>query len=66
MKKSWKTTAAGVIAALAVVMQQLAATWDASDLTEPNWGLAGAAIMGAVGLFFARDHDKSSKDVGVG
>lgn len=63
MKGSWKTTVAGIGTILAAVGAALAAQFDASPDTVPNWGAVATAITAGAGLLFARDNDKSSEDV---
>lgn len=63
--KSWKTTAAGIAAALAAISTAAAAYLDGDPATEPQWGVVVAAMSAAVGLFMARDNDKRSEDVGA-
>ena len=65
MKKSWKTSAAGVGAILVALGSALSATFDADPVTVPDWGALVAAIIAGVGLLAARDNDKSSEQVGA-
>jgi hypothetical protein len=65
MKKSWKTSAAGVGAILVALGSALSATFDADPVTVPDWGALVAAIIAGVGLLAARDNDKSSEEVGA-
>lgn len=53
--KNWRTTAAGVAAALGAVGTALAAMLDADPATVPNWPATGALLAAAVGLFMAAD-----------
>ena len=62
---SWKTTVAGVLAALAMASPQLQALFDSDPTTLPDWNIIAAAVMVALGLSTARDGDKSSQDMGV-
>jgi len=63
---SWKTTLCGVLGIVAAAITLLAIpVLDSDPATVANWGAFTAAISTAVGLFFARDNDKSSEDVGV-
>lgn len=63
---SWKTTLAGVLAIVAAGITMIAQPLlDADAATIPQWGAFFAmASAGVVGLF-ARDNDKTSKDVGL-
>ena len=66
MKKSWKTTAAGIAAIVIAVASLVQAQFDGDPSTVPNYEIAIAAIMsGLVGLF-ARDNDVSSEQAGAG
>lgn len=63
MKRSWKTSAAGVGALLVALGQVIAA------IANGNMNEAAAALpalIAGLGLLFARDNDKSSEDVGAG
>lgn len=64
-KGSWKTTTAAVLGVVALAATQGAAMLDGDPATVPNWALVVAALPGLVGLFFARDNDRSSEDVGA-
>ncbi len=65
MKKSWKTSAAGIGAILVALGSALSATFDADPVTVPDWGALVAAIIAGVGLLAARDNDMSSEEVGA-
>lgn len=65
MKKSWKTTGAGIGAILVAIGSALSATFDADPLTVADWGAVIAAVIAGVGLIAARDNDKSSEEVGA-
>lgn len=56
---------AGIAAAVAAIASAVNAQFDGLPETEPEWGLVIAAITAAVGLFSARDNDKSSEDAGA-
>ena len=45
MKKSWKTSAAGIGAILVALGSALSATFDADPVTVPDWGALVAAII---------------------
>ena len=65
MKKSWKTTAAGIAAIVIAVASLVQAQFDGDPSTVPNYEIAIAAIMsGLVGLF-ARDNDVTSEQAGA-
>jgi len=64
--KSWKTTLCGVLGFVATVITVVAQPLlDGDPATEPMWAVAGTALAACIGLFFARDNDKSSEDVGT-
>ena len=64
MRKSWRTTALGVIAALIVLLTQAQAMLDDDPATGINWTAISAALT-AVGLGFARDNNVTSEDAGA-
>lgn len=63
--KSWKTTTAGIAAAVAAIANAVANHFDGDPATKAEWGLVIAAVTAAVGLFKARDNDVSSEDAGA-
>lgn len=63
--KSWKTTIAGIAAAVGAAGTALSAYLDGDPATQPEWGIVVAAFAAAIGLFVARDNDKRSEDVGA-
>lgn len=63
--KSWKTTAAGWAGAIGAVLVAAAAAFDADPTTVPNWGVALALVMTALGLTAARDNNVSSEDAEI-
>lgn len=54
--KNWKTTAAGVAAALGALLTAAGALLDADPATQPNWPLVFSLGSVAVGLVLAKDH----------
>lgn len=56
--KSWKTTVAGIAAAVAAIASAVHAQFDANPETQPEWGLVIAAVTAAFGLLKAKDDDK--------
>ena len=64
-KKSWKTTVLGIASALVAIGNAAIAYLDGDPATTVDMGVTIAAIMAALGCFFARDNDKSSEDVGA-
>lgn len=68
-KKSWKTTACGVLGIVIAVCVGIRALIDGDPNTNLNVGeiVAAAGVMlPSVAAIFARDNDKSSEDVGAG
>jgi len=65
MKKSWKTTAAGIGAILMALGSLLQALFDGNPSTEPDYAALVAAIIAGVGLLAARDNGVSSEDAGA-
>lgn len=65
MKKSWKTTVAGIGGILAAVGTGLQAQFDNNPATVPDWGTVIAACTVAFGLIFARDNNVSSEEAGA-
>ena len=64
--KSWKTTLCGILGLVAAGITLVAIPMlDEDPATAANWGAFGVAIATAMGLWFARDNDKSSEDVGA-
>jgi hypothetical protein len=64
--KSWKTTVCGILAAVAAGITLVAIPMlDNDPATTANWGAFLAAAVAGLGLLFARDHDKTSEDVGA-
>lgn len=65
MKKSWKTTTAGIGAILVAVGSILQAQFDGDPTTVPQYEVAIAAIMAGIVGLFARDNNVSSEDAGA-
>lgn len=63
MKKSWKTTAAGVGAILVAGGALLQALFDGNPATEPDYAALVAAVMAGLVGIFARDNGVSTEDV---
>lgn len=63
--KSWKTTLAGIGLILTSLGQVMTARFDSDLMTNPQWEVLIAAVIAGVGLFMARDNNKSSEDVGA-
>lgn len=65
MKKSWRTTTAGIIAIIVAVVGAIGAVIDDDPKTNPDYGAVGAAIMAGLGLITARDNNVTSEDAGA-
>lgn len=65
MKASWKTTAAGVAALIAVIATAITAQFDGDPATIAEWGGVITAVFVALGFAASRDNDKSSEEVGA-
>ena len=63
---SWKTTAAGVFAAVAAWGSALSAVLDNSDATQADWNVVGVATAVAIGLIMSRDNDVTSEEAKAG
>lgn len=63
--KSWKTTVCGILGFIVAGGTAAVALLDSDPATIPQWELVVATFMAMVGLFAARDSDKSSQDHGV-
>ena len=61
---SWKTTAGGVVALLALIFSSAAAMLDDDPETMPDWNSVAVAAV-AVGTLFARDSDVTSEEAGA-
>ena len=63
--KSWRTTMTAAIGVIILILGAISAIADGDPNTNPDWNaLSGALVLG-VGLFFARDHNVSSKAAGL-
>ena len=64
MKKSWKTSLAGILVILASVFTAASAMLDDDPSTNPNFEQVVGTILGA-GLLNARDKNVSSEQQGI-
>jgi len=65
---NWKTTYAALAAAGLSLGSALTAQFDSDPATVANWPLVwatGATLANSIGLLFARDGDKTSKQSGA-
>jgi hypothetical protein len=63
--KSWKTSVAGVLSALILILPELLALVDSDPATICNWATVKIGLA-ALGLgVFAKDGDKTSGEVGL-
>lgn len=65
MKRSWKTTAAGIGTILAAIGTVLMGLDKPDGLGGLDWAAISAMLLSGVGLLMARDNDKSSEDAGI-
>lgn len=63
--KSWRTTLAGLLAALTVCGPELAKLLDDDPATMPAWGLVLGAVVIGLGLGAARDNRVTSEQAGA-
>lgn len=61
---SWKTTAAGIIA-LVVLLLTTAGTILSDGFGAVDWGTLVPAVMAAIAALFARDNDTTSEAAGA-
>ena len=57
--KSWKTTIAGIIAGLVVVLPQIQNLLDSNPATVCNWNIVVAGAVAVIGGIAAKDGDKT-------
>lgn len=66
LKASWKTSAAAIVAALALLMGELSKDLDDDSETKSNWPSVIAEAAGFLWLgFAARDNNVSSEKAGA-
>lgn len=58
MKKSWKTTTAGVLSAIIAIGTAVLAMIDDDPSTVADWTVVAASVVTAIGFFTAKDGDK--------
>jgi len=65
-KGSWKTGVAGIVAGVAVVLTMVVVPLtDGNAETGVKWAEAITGVAIALGVYSARDDDKSSEEVGT-
>lgn len=62
---SWRTTTAGVLSFLAILISAGMSLLDDDPATNPDYGALAAAGTAAAGLLFARDHGVTSEQAGA-
>ena len=62
MKRSWKTTTAGIAVIITVIGQVITLLTDGDPLTNPDWNTVMTQLIPGIGLLVCRDFDKSSED----
>lgn len=65
MKRSWRTTSAGIAAILVALGGAIDAERDGDPETKPDWGTLAAAVIAGIGLLAARDNNVTSKQAGA-
>ncbi len=65
VSSSWKTTVAGIALAVSQLANAVNMLFDGNPDTNPDWNAVILAVIAAIGLFAARDSDKSSEDSGI-
>ncbi len=65
MKKSWKTTAAGLITMIIAALPAVDSMANGKQLTENEKLIIGGLIAAGVQGFFARDNNVTSEDAGA-
>jgi len=65
MKKSWRTSLGGAMAALAAIAPQFEKLLDGNPATVCDWNVVAGAVGIAFALFSARDNRVSSEDAGA-
>jgi len=63
--KNWRTSLAGVCAALMAILDMIVKLCDSNPATVPDYALVVATLTAAIGLIFARDVSVTSKDLGL-
>lgn len=63
--KSWKTTTAGILGILGLVATAASAAIDNDPATVAQWEIIIPAIIGQIGLLFARDNNVTSEAAGA-
>ncbi len=62
---SWRTSLAGLLAAIAASIPEIQKAIDGNEATVPQWGLVISAIGLAAVAFFARDNKVTSEQAGA-
>lgn len=65
MTKSWRTTSAGILGALALIFTALSAMLDGNPETIPQWEVVIPVFITQLGLLFARDNKVTSTQAGA-
>ena len=64
-KKSWRSTAYGIVSILAALAAAGMAYFDGDPMTKVDWAILIGLITNAGGLFQTRDHGVSSREAGI-
>jgi len=65
LKGSYKTTIAGILAALTVITSEAGRLFDADPKTDPDYNVVVPALIMAWGLISARDNKVTSEQAGA-
>ncbi len=65
MLKSWRTSLAGLLSAIAMSIPTIQAAIDGNPATVPDWSIVVGAVGLAVVAFFARDNKVTSEQAGA-
>lgn len=65
MKKSWRTTTAALLGIVSMIALAVKAMIDGDPSTSPQLEVVIPAVIGQIGLIFARDNVVSSEQAGA-
>jgi hypothetical protein len=64
-KGSWRTTAAGIVAGVSLILAQIGNLLDNDPATEFEYTIVAAAVAGIIAAISARDNSVSSEEAGA-
>jgi uncharacterized membrane protein YgaE (UPF0421/DUF939 family) len=62
---SWRTTAAGIVAGLSLILAQVGNLLDSDPATKFEYTIVAAAVAGIIAAISARDNKVSSEEAGA-